>query len=296
MEKIDKSNGIVNYNDDKHLYWTNDNESCISVTTLIDKFATFDREFWSSYKALQSLAGDAFDKVKKKLQKSKHFDISLLADFGLSLSDFGKEKEKVLQSWTKKADESCERGTAIHKNHETGSLRGIDPELKYLGLKQKDFSLVTDNKIISEGNHIYPEVLLSLNTEGIWIAGQADKVINIGNEFIVLDYKTNAKIEKKGYYDSSSRSTQKMRYPMNDLDDCNFSHYEMQLSTYAYMIQNMVPGSKIKSMYLIHYDHTGKCTWIECKYRKDTVEKMFIEYKRRIGNERFARENKPFRY
>jgi len=43
---VDKEDNSVFYNDAVHKYWTkNTKENCISVTTLIHKFATFDADF-----------------------------------------------------------------------------------------------------------------------------------------------------------------------------------------------------------------------------------------------------------
>ena len=54
--EVDKENEVVRYNDQLHKYWTkSSNQSCISVTTLIHNFTTFDESFWSSYKAFESL-------------------------------------------------------------------------------------------------------------------------------------------------------------------------------------------------------------------------------------------------
>jgi len=53
--KIDKKNGNVNYNDEEHVYW-DENGNYISVTTLIGKYENeYDKDFWSSYKALQEI-------------------------------------------------------------------------------------------------------------------------------------------------------------------------------------------------------------------------------------------------
>lgn len=44
--EIDKSNSSVNYNDKLHKYWIKGTLlPCISVTTLIHKFTTFDEVF-----------------------------------------------------------------------------------------------------------------------------------------------------------------------------------------------------------------------------------------------------------
>ena len=64
---IDKQNGNVCFNDEKHIYWNvNDNEKYISVTTLIERFAQpFDEDFWSAYKALEKLIPEDKWKIEK---------------------------------------------------------------------------------------------------------------------------------------------------------------------------------------------------------------------------------------
>ena len=49
-----------------------------------------------------------------------------------------------------------------------------------------------------------------------------------------------------------------MKYPLGNLQDSNYWHYVLQLSTYAWMIQMMDPRFKIKKLALIHYDHDNK--------------------------------------
>ena len=73
---VDKENDIVKYNDELHKYWVKgSNQSCISVTTLIHNFTVFDEDFWSSYKALESLiTEEEFKQVKPDLLNFKKFD------------------------------------------------------------------------------------------------------------------------------------------------------------------------------------------------------------------------------
>jgi len=54
---VDKANGDICYNDEKHVYWVKDTDKkCISVTTLIHQYQPpFDEDFWSSYKALEKI-------------------------------------------------------------------------------------------------------------------------------------------------------------------------------------------------------------------------------------------------
>ena len=66
--KIDKKNGNVCFNDSEHVYWNEESgDRYISVTTLIDKYVQpFDKEFWSSYKALEQLLPPEGWKLEKK--------------------------------------------------------------------------------------------------------------------------------------------------------------------------------------------------------------------------------------
>ena len=74
---IDKENESVYYNDLIHKYWTKDSkETCISVTTLIHKFQTFDEKFWSAYKAIEKILGEDFNIVKGELLDKKIFNLS----------------------------------------------------------------------------------------------------------------------------------------------------------------------------------------------------------------------------
>lgn len=94
---VDKEDSYVKYNDELHKYWTKDgNNSCISVTTLIHKFTTFDEEFWSSYKALEALAGEEFLTVKPRLLDSKKFKLDYLQELGIDEEDFSDKRTEIL--------------------------------------------------------------------------------------------------------------------------------------------------------------------------------------------------------
>ena len=79
----------------------------------------------------------------------------------------------------------------------------------------------------------------------------------IGKNLIVT-HNTNKEIKKTSFYNKSTRSYQMMKYPLGNLQDSNYWHYVLQLSTYAWMIQMMDPRFKIKKLALIHYDHDNK--------------------------------------
>ena len=298
---VDKENEFVQYNDEVHKYWTKDTQqNCISVTTLIHQFTTFDEEFWSSYKTLEKmLSEEDFKSIKGDLTKIKTMSVIETKKklFDINEDEFQENRKILLKEWEDKREASCVRGTAIHREHELAHLAGNTKELQHLGLGGK-FTTNTTNKIELGARGIYPELLLSrISDDGLLrIAGQADLIIIDGMDVYVLDYKSNRSIDKKSFFDARTKKSSKMKYPLNNIDDCNFMHYSLQLSTYAWMIQQINPNFNIKLLMLIHYDHDGGCTTYECDYLKDDVERMLKWYKKEVSYTEFKKKKEKIQF
>ena len=299
--KIDKQNGNVCFNDENHCYWNvNDNEKYISVTTLIHQFTQpFDKEFWSAYKALEKLIPkDSWAIEKKSLLNSKKFDRSILDVYDISENDFNKTQQDILDSWDEENRKSCERGTQIHSDIENSFYKKPkDISLKKFGIGGK-FECKKDHTELDLEYGVYPEYLIYRESEDgiLRIAGQVDLIIKSGNEIVIVDHKTNKKIEQKSFYNSKTRSSAKMKYPLNNLDDVNFYHYTMQLSTYAWMLQKINPNFIIKDLILNHYDHNGNNTLYHCEYLKDEVERMLRFYKKQVILDKQKEKRKRIEY
>jgi hypothetical protein len=69
-----------------------------------------------------------------------------------------------------------------------------------------------------------------------------------------------------------------MLYPLAHLDECNYNHYQLQLSMYAWMLQKINTEFEIKDLILNHYDHSGKNTLYHCTYLKEDVEKLLKHF------------------
>lgn len=95
---------------------------------------------------------------------------------------------------------------------------------------------------------------------------------------LIVTHNTNKKIDLKGFYDNNTRSEKKMKYPLTSLGDCNYNHYQLQLSTYAWMLQKLNPDFEIKDLIINHYDHDDNNTIYHCEYLKDEVEKMLKHF------------------
>lgn len=295
--KITKQNGNIAFEEDAHIYYdvTEPDKKFISVTTLIHSFTQpFDKEFWSAYKALEKLLSkEEWAIEKKSLLNSKKFDKVLLDLHNISEDDFNREQQSILDAWELENRNSCERGTKIHAELENSfykKKKNIDLSKYQIGGK---FECIKDHNELDLENGVYPEYLISrVSDDGkLRIAGQIDLLVKKGNKIIIGDWKTNKKIETKSFFDSKTRSTVKMKYPLNNLDDVNYYHYTLQLSTYAWMIQKYNPEFEIEDLVLVHFDHDNNMTVYHLPYLKDEVIKMLTFYKK----ENILAENKKKR-
>lgn len=299
--KIDKQNGNVAFSEDSHTYWNvNDNEKYISVTTLIHQFTQpFDKDFWSAYKALEKLIPkDSWAIEKKSLLNSKKFDKDILDLYNISEDEFNKTQQGILDDWDNENRKSCERGTKIHKEIEDSFYKDPhDISLQKFGIGGK-FECKKDYPELDLEYGVYPEYLIYRESDDgiLRIAGQVDLIIKSGNDIYIIDHKSNKKIEQKSGFNTSTRSNVKMKYPLNNLMDCNFYHYTMQLSTYAWMLQKINPNFVIKDLILNHYDHNGKNTIYHCEYLKKEVEKMLYFYKKQVILDKQKEKRKRIEY
>lgn len=284
--KITKQNGNIAFEEEAHIYYdvTQPDQKFISVTTLIHSFTQpFDKEFWSAYKALEKLLDkDSWAIEKKSLLSTKKFDKVLLEMHEIEENDFNREQQAILDAWDEENRKSCERGTRIHADLENSFYKkGKDIDISKYQIGGK-FECRKDYNALDLENGIYPEYLISrVSPDGkLRIAGQIDLLVKKGNKFIIGDWKTNKKIETKSFYNKNTKSSVKMKFPLNNLDDVNYYHYALQLSTYAWMIQQLDPAYEIEDLVLVHFDHEDNMTVYHMPYLKDEVIKMLAFYKK----------------
>lgn len=298
---VDKKNGSVCFNEEKHVYWNeNDNEKYISVTTLIGKYGQpFDENFWSAYKALEKLLpADDWKIEKKSLLDTHKFNMEILDIYDIPIDTFNKTQQDLLDEWHRNKQESCERGTKIHAELENSMYKmGANVSLKKFGIGGK-FVCDKGRTNLDLENGVYPEYLISRTSDDgiLKIAGQIDLLVKNGNEITICDWKTNKEIKTKGGFDTRTKQTAKMLYPLNKLEDCDLSHYNLQLSMYAWMVQKLNPEFIIKDLVLVHFDHNGKQTVYHLPYLKNEVEQMLRHYKRELIHQKQMSKYKRIEY
>lgn len=152
------------------------------------------------------------------------------------------DKNNVLLNWKLKSELSINIGTSCHKIFEDYINNN---EIILNNIYEKE---LTVNKFIQE--IFITNKLIPIETEYIvynnLLAGQIDCIVkNTKNEYFILDWKTNDKIN------FTSFRNQKMLPPYDNYDDCNFNHYSLQLSIY----KSMLLEYNIKDCYIVHIDN-----------------------------------------
>lgn len=223
-----------------------------SVTNLISQFKQpFDKEFWSEYKAYESLLPH-FDLLKKEYKKKYKRSIrdKAFLDFLSGYVSKGlllKEKSRIQIQWKNKGRKASHRGTVYHDGREQHSYRtgeelnprtGKKHTVHQRDIVEGDNSSWTANLYDLEDG-FYPELLL-WNSDYL-LAGQADRVFIESKGKVryvdIGDYKTNEKLPKESYFDWSTKTHVMMKRPVEHLQDCKFVHYCLQLSMYAWLLE-----------------------------------------------------------
>ena len=298
---IDKSNGAVCFNEQEHVYWNlNDNKRYSSVTTMIHSFTQeFDGQFWSAYKALEKLLGlEAFKAEKKRLLETHKIDLQYYIDtYGISELDFNKSQQDILDKWQADNIAACERGTAIHSELEEQYYKSPTCSVEKYGIGGK-FECRKNYYDLDLEKGVYPEYLIYYQSEDgqFRLAGQIDLLIKDGNDIYIVDYKTNKELKEKSGFDTRTKKMSMMKYPMSNLMDCNMNHYTLQLSTYAWMLQQINPDFNIKKLVLVHYDYQGNVTEKEVDYLKEDVIRMIRYFKKQQILEERKDSSKPIEF
>lgn len=294
---IDKESKEIAYFDDTHEYIDKkDGVKGVSVTTLIHSYSNpFDASFWSSYKAMESLLDEeTFKILKTTLLSTKKFKQEYVSKFNIDPKVFEKKKQEILDGYDREREASCELGTKIHAKIEESFYKGNKKEIQKYDLG--------GNLPVFEGNYeldlkdgIYPEYLISYRKGDFLCCGQIDLMCLNNNELTIIDHKTCKKIEMKSYYNKFTKSSTKMKFPLNNIDDVNGQLYALQMSVYAWMIQQHNPNIKVKRLALHWIDHSGNESFIDVPYLKSDVERMINHYIKHQKIQKELDKDKPIK-
>lgn len=302
-------NNFLYFDEGPHKYTDTYGNEYISVTTIIGNYSPkFDRDYWLHKKAKE--LGITEKELAKRWQ-----DIT--------------DEACTRGSRTHNGLEDGIKGSSMFKDAikylnqvETGRCITVAdiPNLKAKPLDIEKFKEATNNKYpkiyevfdfyISRGYTIYSEIGVFL--PDILISGTIDVLAIKSDRFVILDWKTNKDglHFTSGYYkkDKTCKPAQltnewiekdeRMLPPFNTLPECNGSHYTIQLSTYARMVELILgipcvgcglchigtpfklnqygmPYRDEKGLYEIDKDGKETVNWYRIAYLRDMVDAMF---------------------
>lgn len=239
------------FDEGPHKYTDSNGNEYISVTTIIGQYAPkFDIKLWARRKAKEQGVSEKeiirqWEQIKDEACKrgtNTHNGIEN------AIKDVSKFKE------------------AIRYLEQTEGERCITvADIPYISIKPLDvekFKEATNNKYdeiyrvfqfyTDKGYTIYSEI--GVFDPILLISGTIDILCIKDTDFVILDWKTNRdglKFES-GYYKKDKTTTpnqltnewvrkdEKMLPPLNHLAECNGSHYTMQLSIYARLVERIL--------------------------------------------------------
>ena len=160
-------------------------------------------------------------------------------------------QEVILKEWDEKRDNSSDYGNLIHSIAED-IANGKEVDKKYKDL---------ETKLKIEFGAYYktlPEFLVYSKKYGVGGLIDDPQVRQRSSKSVIDidDFKTNfekgiqfdtIKIDDSGKLKHYNRF---MLGPLSHLEDCNYNHYAMQQSIYAYLLEEMFPSHKIGKLSL----------------------------------------------
>jgi hypothetical protein len=181
------------------------------------------KRYYTSVSKLLSLYKDPFDRDYFAAKKAKQL---------------GKTQEEVIKIWEETNKKACDKGQNIHSIVETflKTDEVLDANLVY------DFEKVFDKydfkRILSE------EMVYDDDVE---IAGTSDLICDVDSDYFdVYDIKTNKR------FDFYNKYNKHLKVPLNNLHQCHYNDYSLQLSLYAYMYGKLTNKTPRKISILYH--------------------------------------------
>lgn len=177
---------------------------------------------------------------------------------------YGLPVEEIRQAWKDENTRSKELGTWYHNKRENALLGRTDIQV-YKPIIEEGIKKALPQKLTPG---IYPEHLVYLLSAGI--CGQSDLVTVTDKSFSITDYKTCKEIKRESWKNWEGVS-KKMLGHCKHLDDCEFYHYAVQLSLYAYMIWRSNPKLEIDKLTIEHvkFEEEGRNKYDYPIYKKD---------------------------
>jgi hypothetical protein len=244
-------NTYLYFDEGPHKYTDSNGNEYISVTTIIGNYVPkFDEKYWAHKKAVERGVSEKEILKEWGTIKNEACDRGTRTHNGIenAIKEYSQFKDAI------KYLEQRESGRCV-------TVADI-PFMNIAPLDVEKFKSATNNKYpeiyrvfqyyLDNGYVIYSEI--GVFDPDLLISGTIDILCDRPTDFVILDWKTNRdglKFES-GYYKKDKtiippqltnewvKKNDKMLPPLAHLDECNGSHYTMQLSIYARLVERIL--------------------------------------------------------
>ena len=165
---------------------------------------------------------------------------------------YGMKPRKILEVWEHERERSIDVGHRFHGRMESKAIKLGSK--KHRGLVIQVFPTpfidgikTARDQVLLDG--VYPEHIIF--NERIGVCGQSDLVFVADGYVDVSDYKTSKELIFNSYKPTFGKP-KTMLAPVDNLEDCNFYHYALQLSIYLKLILMKNTALKPGKLTLIH--------------------------------------------
>jgi hypothetical protein len=165
---------------------------------------------------------------------------------------YGIAPNEIVRIWDAEAKRSTDMGTLYHNHMEAQYLS--KPTMTLFGKELPVYApmyntrgeKVSFNQLLYDG--AFPEYLFYHQVrEKRGLCGQSDFVAFVTNKAYISDHKTVKELKRENPW-------AKMKYPFDDMDDCNWNHYVVQLNLYMWIALRNNPGAVPGEMVLRHVE------------------------------------------
>jgi len=244
---------IVFYEKDHSYINVNNQKKYTSVTTVIKTlFPQFDSDYWAVYKHLERL-GNTVTKANNGLIKLNGNLVNHKA--------YLDEAKYIKEEWADKATKAADKGSALHLWLENAfNNKIIDVE----------YNTDVAYKFWKDHNHmepVYAECIVA--DDKVEVAGQVDRPFLVGENLLdIYDYKFTKEIKK----------TNRFEQGINNLDNCSWNHYMLQLNSYRAIIEKNT-DFKVRHLKLVHFSDEDYTIMDVPKYNMHDIFRSFVNNK-----------------
>jgi ATP-dependent exoDNAse (exonuclease V) beta subunit len=178
----------------------------------------------------------------------------------------GGSYEALLREWSRKRDDAASFGSKVHSMAEKMILENNDQAADDMAQSPREQTyLVALKEALRRIRLAYEfvETEKIVFSPSLRVAGTIDLLLRnrLTNEYVIADWKTNREIKHSAYRQERGLG------PCLEIENCNFNHYSLQVSSYAELLmgEGYLPQTSIRGVLLHLVEKAGHVT---CAYVK----------------------------